>query len=149
MGIFNSQEYSWKDIHVTALGRLITGITEIQYDLERTVTNIYASGTKPHSRTKGKKAFAGQMTVLQSEFEAMTEAAQTKFGPGADITDLDFNTTVSYAMTENEIIDATSKIKTDILQNVCVTKFQKKMGTEDTHMLVVLTLNIGDITFNA
>lgn len=91
--MFNSDEYAWKDLQVVIGGRLVTGIRGLKYKVTRTVTDIYGSGDRPHTRTKGNKSYTGEIKLLQSEVEALQMAA----GPGRDLTDISFDVACSYA----------------------------------------------------
>ena len=146
---FKSNEYSWKDLSVVMGGRKVTGIIEVEYGVQRKVTDVYASGSKAHSRVKGNKVFTGKIKLLQSEVIALEEAAISKYGRGTDITDLDFDIICLYANRINGIIDPTARIKTDVLQSCCVTEYNKKLSADDTHMEVELNIMISDIDFGS
>jgi len=136
---FNSEEFAWKDIQLEVADRLVTGATEVKYGVERTVTDIYAAGSNPHSRTKGNKVREGTLKLLQSEVEALEDRAIELFGDEADITDLTFNATVSYAKVEG------GTISTDKLINVDVTGYEKGMAQDDPNADIELPIMIGTI----
>lgn len=135
---FNSNEYAWRDLKVVIAGRPTTGIRGLKYKTSRTKTDIYASGDDPHTRTVGNKQYTGEIMLLQSEVEALIEAA----GPGRDLTDIRFDVIAGYAAS------LTSRIKTDILENVDVTEFEKGMEQDDPNMVVTLPIMIGKIKYN-
>jgi len=135
---FNSDEYSWRDLQVFMLGRLITGIQGVSYTLRQTKENIYAKGDKPHSRGHGNKEYDGSVTLLQSEVEAI----QAELGDDEDLTDLrDMTIVVSYAP-EN------GGVTTDELLAVEVTELPKGGSQGDTSMPSELNIVIGDINYN-
>lgn len=136
---FKSSEYAWSDMQIVIGGRPITGVVEVSYELERPTTKIFGAGKKAHSRTQGNEEATGEIVLLQSEFEALQEAA----GPGKNITDLEFDIVVHYAKSIE------GRQKTDILENCVVTKISKGMKQGDPNMPVKLPLDIGDIKYNA
>jgi hypothetical protein len=142
MGAFNSDEYAWKDVKIVIAGKPVTGIRGIKFGIERTVTHIFAGGSNAHSRTKGNKIPSGEIKLLQSEAEALLEAAQQLHGPDADITDISFDVTVAFAASP------TSRIKTHSLQTCDVTKLEHAMEQNDSNMEVTLPIMIGRIKYN-
>jgi hypothetical protein len=137
---FNSSEYAWADLNIVVAGRPITGFRGLKYKLSRTVTDIYASGVKPHARTKGNKTYTGELVLLQSEYNALEEAAQNL--GFEDITDLTFNITAVYGK------DPKARIKTDQLLHCDIDEIEKGMSQDDPNMELTLPLKIGDIKFN-
>lgn len=142
MGAFNSDEYAWKDLKVVVAGRPVAGLRGIKFKTERTTTDIYASGDEPHTRTKGNKKYTGEMKLLQSEVEALIEAAQQTKGKDADLTDITFDITVAFAASP------TSRIKTHQLVTCDTTDFEMSMEQNDPNMEVTLPLMIGKIKYN-
>ena len=88
--MFNSREYEWSDVKAVMAGRLVTGLRGIIYSSKQEKEALYAKGNKPHSIQKGNKTYDGEITLLQSEYEALRKAA------GGDVLDASFNITVAY-----------------------------------------------------
>ena len=88
--MFNSREYEWSDVNVVVAGRVVTGLRGIKYSSKQEKELLHAKGNKPHSVQRGNKTYEGEITLLQSEYEALRKAA------GGDILDISFNTAISY-----------------------------------------------------
>ncbi len=137
--MINGNEYAWEDIQVNILGRLVEGITAVEYSTKRQHDNIYGRGNKPRAMGRGKKEFSGSITLLQSEVEAI-QAALPK---GKDLTDIAaFPIVVSYAP------EAGGNITTDSILSARFTEVKKGGKQGDTSMPVELPLAIGDILYN-
>ena len=91
---FNSNEYSWADVEIQLQGRKLIGVKGITYKVSQETEPIYGAGNEPLSIGKGNKSYEGEVTLLQSEVEALTRSA----GAGNDITELPpLDIVVSYA----------------------------------------------------
>lgn len=88
--MFNSREYEWSDVNVAVAGRVVTGLRGIKYSSKQEKELLHAKGNKPHSVQRGNKTYEGEITLLQSEYEALKKAA------GGDILDISCNVIVSY-----------------------------------------------------
>ena len=74
--MFNSREYEWADIDVVMAGRPVTGIRGIKYNTKNEKELVYAKGNKPHAVQSGNYDHSGEITVLQSEYNALRQAAK-------------------------------------------------------------------------
>ena len=74
--MFNSREYEWADIDVVMAGRPVTGIRGIKYNTKKEKVLVYAKGNKPHAVQSGNYDHSGEITVLQSEYNALRQAAK-------------------------------------------------------------------------
>ncbi len=146
--MFNSKEYAWKDISFVYGGRKIA-IREIEFGVTRTVTDIFASGDKAHTRTKGNKAYAGRIKVLQSEAEALINLARDLYGPGADPTDLTLDGTVAFAPTIAGKVDFTQQIRAHQLVGIDITEFKFGAAQNDPNVEVDLPVMIEDVVWGA
>lgn len=77
----NTREYEWSDVTVVMAGRLITGLRGVKYSSKQEKELLHAKGNKPHSIQRGNKTYDGEITLLQSEYEALRQAC------GGDILD--------------------------------------------------------------
>lgn len=113
------------------LGRSLLGFVDFRYGATKAYTNIHARGNRPLKRGRGKKdAKPAQLTILQSEFEAMQRVAP----PGTDPCDWPpFTVTVSYA-------PIAGQITTDIIPYCQISDWEKGMTTDDGNMTIVLAL---------
>lgn len=91
----NTREYEWSDVNVVLAGRLVTGLRGIKYSGKQEKEALYAKGNKPHSIQRGNKSYDGEITLLQSEYEALKQAS------GGDILDASFNVVASYGNPSN------------------------------------------------
>ena len=74
--MFNSREYEWADITVVMGGRNITGLRGIKYNIKREKELLHAKGNKPHSVQRGNYDYSGEISLVQSEYLALREAAK-------------------------------------------------------------------------
>jgi hypothetical protein len=107
----NTREYEWSDVNVVVAGRVVTGLRGIKYECKQEKELLYAKGNKPHGIQHGNKDYSGELTVLQSEYEALRQAC------GGDVLDGSFNIVACYGNPTKG--DA---ITTDTLVNVEITE---------------------------
>lgn len=105
--MFNSREYEWSDINVVMAGRNVTGFRAVSYTSKQEKEALYAKGNKPHSIQRGNKSYEGSISLVQSEYEALKQAA------GGDILDASIDLVVSYGNPTKG-----DTIVTDLLQGV-------------------------------
>lgn len=127
---FNSKQYAWANVEVVALGRKITGLRGIEYKSSREKELVYGAGDKPQGIQHGNKSYAGTLTLLQSEMEAMARfAREAGFD---DITDVEFDVVVAY------VPKGGGPIVTDVVKFVSITEIPKAMRQNDKFMEVAL-----------
>lgn len=134
MDIFNSKEYEWSDITAIVAGRPVTKIRAISYVKKQEKEALYAKGNKPHSIQRGNKSYETNITLLQSELEAIEAAS------GGDLLDASFNVVVSYGNPSKGDV-----IKTDLIEGNEITEVPKGMNQGDKfseHELPGIALNI-------
>ncbi|MCG8701261.1 MAG: hypothetical protein MI922_24620 [Bacteroidales bacterium] len=137
--MFDSKQYDWSNIDIVMLGRPVTGIRGVKYKTSQEKELIYARGNKPVSIGHGNVSYEGELTLLQSELEALQEAA----GAGNKITDIAaFDVTVAY------IPKGGSTVVTDIIKNVEFTEYEKGMAQGDKFMEVTMPFVALDIDYN-
>jgi len=100
----NTREYEWSDVNIVMAGRPITGLRGVKYGSKQEKELVHGKGNKPHSIQRGNKTFDGEITLLQSEYEAFRTAC------GGDILDASVDIVAAYGNPTNG--DA---ITTDIL----------------------------------
>ena len=105
--MFNSREYEWSDVNVVAAGRPVTGIRGVKYSSKQEKEVLHAKGNKPHSIQRGNKTYDGELTVPQSEYEALRAAG------GGDILDISIDIVVAYGNPSKGDV-----ITTDLLMGV-------------------------------
>ena len=105
--MFNSREYEWADISVVLAGRPVTGFRAVEYNPKQEKEAVYAKGNKPHGIQRGNKSYEGSISLVQSEYEALKQAA------GGDILDASIDLVVSYGNPTKG-----DTIVTDLLQGV-------------------------------
>ena len=105
--MFNSREYEWSDINVVMAGRNVTGFRAVSYTSKQEKEALYAKGNKPNSIQRGNKSYEGSNSLVQSEYEALKQAA------GGDILDASIDLVVSYGNPTKG-----DTIVTDLLQGV-------------------------------
>ena len=105
--MFNSREYERSDVNVVAAGRPVTGIRGVKYSSKQEKEVLHAKGNKPHSIQRGNKTYDGELTVTQSEYEALRAAG------GGDILDISIDIVVAYGNPSKGDV-----ITTDLLMGV-------------------------------
>lgn len=105
--MFNSREYEWSDVNVVTAGRPVTGIRGVKYSSKQEKEALHAKGNKPHSIQRGNKTYDGELTVTQSEYEALRAAG------GGDILDISIDIVVAYGNPSKGDV-----ITTDLLMGV-------------------------------
>lgn len=105
--MFNSREYEWSDVNVVAAGRPVTGIRGVKYSSKQEKEVLHAKGNKPHSIQRGNKTYDSELTVTQSEYEALRAAG------GGDILDISIDIVVAYGNPSKGDV-----ITTDLLMGV-------------------------------
>ena len=83
----NTKEYEWSDVSVVIAGRPVTGLRGVKYSTKQEKELIYAKGNKPHAIQRGNIDYSGEITLLQSEYEALRTRG--------DVTSLQFDLVVS------------------------------------------------------
>ena len=140
MSGFNSKEYSWSNVEVSYLGRLITGIRGVKYKVSHEKEALYARGSKPHSVQSGNKSYEGEIKLLQSEVDALNVAA--KDAGFDDLTDFSFDIAVAY--TPKNLAEST-KILNKSIKSAEITEFEEGMEQGDKFMEITLPFVALDI----
>ena len=134
MATFNSKQYAWCDISVAFGGRILVGVTEVEYTEKREKDLLDGRGCKPHGVVAGNRSYEGKVSIWQSELEAMTRDA-----PNNDILNLSFDLVIAYVPLDG------GQIVTDILKNVEFTEVKKGMKQGDKNMIVELPILFTDV----
>ena len=127
--MFNSREYEWSDVNVVAAGRPVTGIRGVKYSSKQEKEVLHAKGNKPHSIQRGNTTYDGELTVTQSEYEALRAAG------GGDILDISIDIVVAYGNPSKGDV-----ITTDLLMGVEFTKDNTEWKQGDKFQEKSLTL---------
>lgn len=134
---FNTREYEWADVSIVVAGRLVTGIRGVSYTSSQEKEALYGKGNKPHSIQKGNKAYAGTIRLLQSELEALEQAA------GGDALDASFNVVVAYGNPMKGDL-----VTTDLMKGCEITEIPKTLNQNDKFMEVELPIVMLDVIRN-
>lgn len=134
------KEFSWARVEVVVPGKTIPvrGIVAFNYGETAEKEFIHAKGNLPVALGEGKRAFKGEIELLQSEFEAMVKAianfeTPTQLEPG--------NITFAYAGADNLVV-------VDQCIYCVFTEWQKGMKTGDTHQTIKMPFICADIKLN-
>lgn len=125
--VTNTREYEWSDVTVVVAGRVVTGLRGIKYSSKQEKELLFAKGNEPHGIQHGNKEYSGELTLLQSEYEALKTAA------GGDILDASFNIVACYGNASKG-----DTIKTDTLINVEITEDNTEWKQGDKYQEKVL-----------
>ena len=127
-------QYAWKNLNIIILGRIITGITDVEYTPERNVEAIYGAGDKPQFLGEGNKSYSGSIELLQNEYEALVEEAKKQGGDS--VCDLEADIVINYL--PKEPAQALLKMVTDRVVGAKFTSAGKKLTQGDTHQKISL-----------
>ena len=100
----NTREYEWSDVTVVLAGRLVTGLRGVKYSAKQEKELLHAKGNKPHSIQRGNKTYDGEITLLQSEYEALKKAS------GGDILDASMDIVAAYGNPSAGDVDTTDML---------------------------------------
>jgi hypothetical protein len=125
--MFNSRQYEWADLTLILGGRDITGFRGIKYTEKIEREAIFAKGRDAHSIQSGNSTVEGEITMLQSEYEALV-----KSGKGS-VLSLSLDALVAYGNPLNA--DA---IITDRLLGLRFTESSKELKQGDKMMEITL-----------
>jgi hypothetical protein len=124
---FNSREYEWADLTLILGGRDVTGIRGIKYSEKMEREAIYAKGRDAHSIQSGNSAVEGEVTMLQSEYEALVLSG------GGSILSLSLDALVAYGNPLN-----LDMIITDRIVGLRFTETSKELKQGDKFMEISL-----------
>ncbi|TAD83307.1 MAG: hypothetical protein EAY75_15000 [Bacteroidetes bacterium] len=125
---FNSREYEWADVTLVLGGRDLTGIRGVKYSEKIEREPLYAKGRYPHSIQSGNISYEGEMTVLQSEMEALVKA-----GNGSMLALKGLTAVVSYGSAQ-----AGDAVLNDRIEGIYFTETPKELKQGDKMMEVTL-----------
>lgn len=123
--MINTREYSWSDVTIVVGGHVLTGVRGVSYKTSQEKEAIYGKGDEPVSIQRGNKSHDGTLTLLQSEYEALKEAA------GGSVLDINVNMVVSYG-------NPGDVITTDKLVGCEFTEEPKEMQQGNTNQEIAL-----------
>lgn len=129
MATFSSKQFSWCNLSIAFGGRIIEGVTEVEYTVKKEKSFLYGRGCKPHEILSGNVSYEGKVKIWQSELEAMVRDAKDK-----DITKLRFDIVATYVPGDG------GQVVTDILENVEITEVKKGIAQGDQNMEVELPI---------
>jgi hypothetical protein len=137
--MFDSKEYAFSNIEVIMLGRNIGGFRGIKYKTSQENEELYGRGNEPRGFVSGNRKYEGELSVLQSELEALTDAA----GIGKDITQMPlFDLIVTY-LPEDSLT-----LVVDNVKGVKIGEFEKGMKQGDKFMEIALPFKALKIEYN-
>jgi hypothetical protein len=134
MADFSTKQFAWKDITIVFGGRVIDGITNVEYSKKKNKEALFGRGNKPWVIQHGNFEYEGKIELWQSEINALELSA-----PDGEILNMEFDMTVAYVP---EGLGYTV-IKT--LKGCQFTDQTEGMQQGDTHMKVELPIMFLDI----
>lgn len=122
---FNTAEYSWSKLTVIAGGIDLLGLRGIKFSRKRELEAVYAKGADPTTIQSGNNSYDGEIVMLQSQFDALEEAA------GDDIFSINIDVQVSFG-------NPGDKIKTHRILGLRVSEdsFEMKQGDKFAEITV-------------
>lgn len=126
--MFDTREYEWADVTLILGGRDVTGVRGVKYTEKIEREPLYAKGRYPHSIQSGNVSIEGEITLLQSELEALVQA-----GKGSILKLKSMAAVVSYGDPLNG--DA---VITDRIEGLYFTESTKELKQNDKNMEVTL-----------
>ncbi len=111
------------------LGKVVGGARGVSYKVSQEKEPVYGRGNNPVAIVRGNKAYEGEIKLLQSELEALQQAA----GRGKDLTDIrGFDIVVAYVPRQG------GQIVTDVLKHCEFIEVEKAMDQGDMFMEITL-----------
>ena len=136
---FNSKQYAWSNVEVVLFGRMVTAIRGVKYKTSQEKETLYGMGDRPISIQTGNKSYEGELTLLQSELEAI----QKEVGSNCDVVDIPaFDIVVSYKMEGN------GPLVQDVIKFAEFSEVEKSMSQGDKFMEITLPFIALDIQKN-
>lgn len=132
----NNKEYEWGDISVVVLGKIVLGITGVEYTATRTKETRRGAGVMPKSIQYGDREFTGTLTLMQSEVIALNQAARAS--GYKDILDVDVDIVITY-------LSPAGIVTTDKIVGASFTEIPSGMSEGDLqseHAMPFLALDI-------
>ena len=113
------------------LGKLVTRARGIKFMIKQEKEYLHARGSNPHAIQTGNKTPEGELTLLQSEVEAL----QSGLEPDEDLTDLtNFDIVISFVKKGDPIV------KSYILKGCQFTEDNREMKQGDKFMEITLPI---------
>lgn len=134
MADFSSKQYAWSDISIAYGGRVLEGVTEVEYTRKKEKDYLYGRGSKPHEIVGGNESFEGKIKIWQSELEAMTRDA-----PEKDLLKVRFDLVVTYTPEDD------GQTVVDVLKSVEFTEVRKGLAQGDKNMEIDMPIMFLDI----
>ncbi len=72
--MFESRQYEWADLSLVLGGRPLTGFRAVKYTKKIEREAVFAKGRMAHSIQSGNVTIEGEITLLQSEYEALVRS---------------------------------------------------------------------------
>lgn len=124
-------EYQWSDVQLMMLGKLVTRVRGVKFAMKKEKEYLFARGENPHAIQTGNKMPEGELTLLQSEVEALQNGLQ----PHEDLTDLtEFNIVVSF------VKKGSPAVHTYILKGCQFTEDPRELKQNDKFMELSLPI---------
>jgi len=134
MAVFDTKQYAWKDITVVMLGRPVAGLREIRFKGSVEHEPVYGAGDEPQTINSGNKMYEGQISLLQSEMEALLRATSNK--PG----DVSLDIVVAFS--------ANGVIITHIVKSAKLGEWELGMTQNDKFMEIAVPFTALGIDYN-
>jgi hypothetical protein len=134
--LINGVAYTWSQVNINVLGRLVVGIVAIDYSDKQDMQDNYGQGNYVVSRGIGKIMCEASVTLEAAEVEALQLASPT--GRIQDIPE--FDVPISY-------IDNADVLATHTLKNVRFKENKRSAKSGDMTMEVELPLLVSHINW--
>lgn len=125
---YDTRQYEWADVSLNIGGRDITGVRGVKYSEKIEREALFAKGRYPHSIQSGNVTIEGEITLLQSELEALITA-----GGGSLLNLKGLVCTVSYG----DLQDGASLL-TDQISGVYFSESGKELKQGDKNMEITI-----------
>jgi len=135
--LINGIQHSWASITVNLLGRNVTGIVAIDYDVEREIEDGYGAGDEPVYRAFGNRKYKASITLYQYEVVGLQQAA----GGNLDMIP-PFDIPVHFAPAEG------AAAVVDIIRNCTIRTNGRSWKQGDTKQEIKLDLQPAGIKFH-
>ena len=137
--LINRETFAWASIRCVVLGKTLTTIRAIEYNMEQEMEAVYGAGEFVIGLGLGNKTNSGSITLLLEEVKDLFALSPSSFGHLQDIPFFDI--VVSFQP------KAGGAVVNHILQNVRIMSSNISTAQNDKQIEVELQLFIGNINY--
>jgi hypothetical protein len=135
----NGKQYSYENIAVSMMGKVVAGCVAIEYDETAESTEIHVLGSsEPYAVIDGKRTYKGKITITVDELDALQDSIEK----GKSVTQLAAFEIVVTRLGANDVL------RTDVCKKVRFTQISKKNEAGQPFDRIELPFTAAKIEYN-